>query len=316
MLVRCFLCPSSWEMMPQAGVDACPACGAMLVWPACPRLDRSRQSRERAASRLNLGALRYGVMPYTMRKLIVHRQDSDRFYTRTAWNIQQRTPMLCVGAGHGSRARDIGSPPDPRSIDPWAVDPSRVADATRCVATCPACAGAKKVQCSSCRGVGRLTCNYCAGTGLGFGKKGLKNCPSCRGRGNRDCPACTNGLHGCPTCDKTGRVYAWIEIVQQRLSVACVLADFEVERAHARVKQVEDFDAAPAALPTDMIADTGWRAPSDGAWKLPPELVPQLNHRTQRVIGVRAQMLSAPATRFTYSTRFSSGTVELAVSDD
>jgi hypothetical protein len=246
-----------------------------------------------------------------MKSLVEQCQELDRFYIRTGWNIEERIPTLRFIAGHGTRAKDTIALPDPRTVDPWAVDPKTVPGDTRRVATCPTCAGAKKVYCSPCVGSGRLRCNYCLGTGRSFGKKGLKQCPGCRGRGDRDCPNCTNGLHGCPSCDKLGRVIAWIEVTIQRKGTVCVLADVDIEQAHADLRQVYDFDRPASELATDLLADTGWRAVNSG-WQLPRDLVPRLDLRTQRAIGIRVQSLCASTTRFTYSTRLATGTAELA----
>lgn len=246
-----------------------------------------------------------------MKSLIEQYQELDRFYFRAGWNIEERIPVLRFIAGHGTRAKDMVAVPDPRAIDPWAVDPKAVPSDTRRVATCPTCAGAKKVRCSPCAGSGRLRCNYCLGTGRGFGKKGIKQCPGCRGRGDRDCPNCTHGSHGCPSCGKLGRVIAWIEINTLRKGAVCVLADVDIEQVHVDVRQVHDFDRPALGMPTAVLADTGWRA-VNSSWQLPRDLVPRLDLRTQRAIGVRVQSLCASTTRFTYSTSLATGTAELA----
>lgn len=311
MLIHCFSCPSSIEVSAEAGVASCPACGALLVWPGQPSPVRAGDHHDRAQRQLCRAVLRYGVTPSTMRGLIEGHEQFDRIYARAAWHIEQRTPALRCAPGHGSRATDAGPLPKPDLFEPWAHDPKQVPFDTRCVATCPRCTGAKKVTCSDCVGIGRVACGYCRGTGRVPGKRGSKNCPSCRGRGDSDCPSCTRGLIGCPTCDKVGRVFAWLEIAIHRSVTARVSADFEVERAHPCVREAADFDRARAELPADLLADTGWRGLLEG-WKLPSELVLPIDRRTERALAVRVQALSAPVTSFTYSTRWQQSRVELA----
>lgn len=318
MLVHCFTCASTLDVAASAGATGCTSCGELLVWPVCATAPaqaneptRETQSRERAQRRLALYALRYGVMPWTLARIIEDREERDHIYARIGWQLEQRTPTLRHGPAPGARARDVSAPPNPAQIDPWGCDPARLPTETRRVVVCPSCAGTKKIVCRDCEGVGRLRCLRCLGSGKVMGKKRLENCPSCRGRGDRDCPACTNGRRGCPTCQQSGRVHAWIEIVSQRFVTITVRAGFEVEQAHPDVRDPADLDRARTQLPADLIADTSWCAPSE-TWQLPADLTPSLDRRTQRVIGVRAQALFTPGTRFTYATRWRRAAVELA----
>src|SRR5690606_10246269 len=104
MIVHCLKCPSSIDAAAGAGVLPCPVCGALIVWPACPKPGGTARNRTQAERSLIRGALRYGVMPWTMKSLIEQYQELDRFYFRAGWNIEERIPVLRFIAGHGTRA--------------------------------------------------------------------------------------------------------------------------------------------------------------------------------------------------------------------
>ena len=230
-------------------------------------------------------------------------------YRRALYVIERRTVHALLAAGHGARRDEVRLPPNPAALDPWSVDPQRIAAESRVVALCPTCVGATTVACVSCRGTARARCGECGGGGKVQGQRGLKNCDGCRGKGDVKCTVCRNGNVECATCAAVGRVFAWLAVEQRTSSRVVSHPDCAATSVHADVDKPADFDAGPAGWPNQLVDDSGVRAPSTRPDR---ELRPDLDKSRDRILSARTQTFSSTVYELDYATAFSAGKVEVA----
>jgi hypothetical protein len=79
---------------------------------------------------------------------------------------------------------------------------------------------------------------------------------------------------------------------------------------HQRRADPADFDAAPEPGPHRLVSDTGVQAP--GSVKLPSQLAPELDRRSDRIRSVRVQRFEAEVHRFAYELPTGSGSLVLS----
>jgi len=208
---------------------------------------------------------------------------------------------------HGARKRDVRPLPDPRTIDPWAVDPQGLSAATLTISSCPSCCGEKKVECPACAGAGRARCQACGGEGKVAGQRGLKKCPSCRGSGASKCSSCRGGRVACPGCEGVGRVRAWLEVELQRSVQVRVHPRSGVSALHRDVTSIADFDRDPNCYRIPLANDSGWIDALPGS--LGAELGAELHPVTDRVLRQRIQRFESTVYKFAYTTRAGEGVI-------
>jgi hypothetical protein len=230
-------------------------------------------------------------------------------YQRALHVVERRTVHALLAPGHGARRDDVRPLPNPLAMDPWSVDPARIAEDSRVVAICSTCAGTTTVACGPCGGTTRARCGTCGGGGKVRGQRGPKNCGSCRGKGDVKCTACRGGQIECATCAGSGRVFAWLAIEQQTSVQVRSHPDCAARSVHFDVGTPMDFDAGPARWPNQLVEDSGVVAPST---RIDRELRPELDRVRDRVVSVRTQAFSSTVYRVGYATAFSRGEVEVA----
>ena len=249
-------------------------------------------------------AARYALLPGTFARLVTSVTVAQERYARAVHHVERRAIAVRALPAYQSKARDVRAFAVPR--DPWSVDPNTIESESRCVTTCPSCDGDKRVRCGTCAGRAELRCGQCAGTGRVMGQRGTKNCPGCRGRGVRKCSECRAGLVGCVTCDRLGRVEAWLTVERSARLEVCVHGSATAIAVHERVRDAADFDAR-ATWPAQLEVDH----------ELPVEqidvaLLPELDALADRVLRSRVQAFESRVARVTFQTALGAGVVELA----
>lgn len=253
-------------------------------------------------------ALRPTLIPrsqFTSSVLSVTRRQER--YARARYDIAERAFVRKTEPAVGVRKQALEEVKE-SALDPWDVDPAKLPSDTRQVCTCFECGGTKEVQCSACNAVGRLRCSTCNGSGQVVGQRGPKNCPSCRGRGNVDCPNCTNGMCACATCERTGKVYTWLEITGSPRREVCVDDPNLASRLHPNVADANDFDRSSWSNTLDAQVELDVARVSG----LPTSLHPRLDARRDRIMNVRVQQFVANIFELKYGTVFGIGIVEFA----
>jgi len=230
-------------------------------------------------------------------------------YRRALYLIEHRAIRVRLAPGHGTRPSDLRASPDPAAVDPWAVEPRRLEEETRVVATCPTCSGKKTVACARCGGSARVRCGECAGSGKVQGQRGLKNCPTCRGRGDEKCLACQSGRVPCEPCGASGRVFAWLALEQQTLSQVKSHPDCAARSVHASIDVPADFDAGPDGWPNQLVEDGGVVL-SPKTWD--SDLAPMTDARADRVLSMRVQTFASVVYEIAYATALSASTIRVA----
>lgn len=143
--------------------------------------------------------------PFFFDKLITSVKEKEEVLTRIATEIHRRDIIQeRVPAPQGYQAR--GQRIDPKSINPWAMTPEQLRQASETLEACKGC-GSRGVQpCSGCGGAGRTTCASCNGSG----KDGATSCATCRGAGSALCAACQGrATVTCTSCAGTRQQLTW-----------------------------------------------------------------------------------------------------------
>lgn len=157
---------------------------------------------------------------------------------------------------------------------------------------CDDCSGRGRVTCPYCGATKKAACSGCSGSGQVEGKRGLKQCPTCRGKGERTCRSCQKGEVACLACSGSGRGPA--RIGQTTRKISRVVSDVPADATwRAAFHDWRDFDAAQyvSHLPNlELIADTGRQDGPIGP--LPPNLA-IASKPGERVVGARVQQLRA-----------------------
>lgn len=226
-------------------------------------------------------------------------------YERALHVIERRTVVLGVAPGLGTTESEQVPLPDPSSIDPWKVRQGELEGRPRVVSICPTCKGLHKTPCRTCEGEGQVACDVCDGAGV----VGRKTCEACAGAGGMPCPSCVRGEIDCPTCAATGRVRAWLALEAKTFSHVAVIADGTGVEAHVNVRSPSDFDAGPSRWKNELFHDTGAVRTTKG---LPPELLPPLDRRMDRLRSTRVQSFASYVHRLPYESPFGSGVIEVA----
>lgn len=261
-----------------------------------------------AVARVARVSRRFLITTRAFRASVIDVKTRREEYARALHVIEHRDVVLRAIPARGKGRSALSELPDPRAVDPWAVDDDQLAK-EKVLCTCPQCAGTKDVLCGTCGGVARVRCLECAGSGRVAGARGPKNCPSCRGAGDRRCPYCRRGYITCPTCAGAGRAYVWLEVVATRhvpvvVAPACVAA-----AAHNNVRDARDFDASRTIWPAELRGDTGNVLPSND---LPLELRATVDPRADRVVSVRVQTFEGKVAVVRFATAFGEGSVIVA----
>jgi hypothetical protein len=249
---RCHACERLDEHANAAGFDVCSNCGRLLVWPTVATDPVASASALQLRGQVREPALRYLVMPWTLKRLLGEPRPSRSILTRICWAI------------------DV----DERHSSPT---------------TCAGCAGSGQCTCATCGGDGRAPCAECGGAGEVPGKRKMKKCPSCRGQGHRKCQDCNKGTLACSSCAGTGRGPARVDVVSRREYRVNVDAPGDLSRWHSPLAEAADFDAITArpSAGVELLADCGWLAVPTS---YPPGSAPPLR-ANERVVGARVQQL-------------------------
>ncbi len=231
---------------------------------------------DRAAAR----AWRYGVTPGTSRRLVTKTSDYVDTYSRALHIVERRQIMLRTVPAP-KRARLRGPLPNPRTPDPWQVDPATIEDETRIIASCPRCNGSERVACPPCDGRGEIRCGGCSGSGRVRGTNRMKNCTVCRGRGTNGCSNCrSTGQVDCPECDASGKVEGWLSLTQTILQPVEVHPMGAAAQVHRRVDDPDDFDRSDTWV-NSLVADDREVDTFDD------HLQPALDRRADRILSTR-----------------------------
>ena len=270
--------------------------------------DAGKQALECAAAKAITSAR---ILPSTFRAAVTRVEEEQQEYRRAAYVIESRTVRLGVATAHGTKKSQVAPRPDPKSVDPWKVDPRALPGDTRTIAVCPSCEGTKKVTCSSCVGAGALRCGECGGGGRVMGQRGPKNCPSCRGNGSRRCPACNgSGRNKCDPCEALGRVRAWLEVAVDRSTQVRAHPKTGAAALHHELELAQDVERDPSVFPFPLVSDTGWGLAMPPG--LAPELIVSIDPFTDRISARRLQVFRPTVFHCHYETRTGSGVVQVA----
>ncbi len=269
-------------------------------------LDQTSDTAMDVAAR---AALRTLTLPSTFRALVTGRERKSETYSRVAYRVERRDVVARFTPASGTRRTDVLAPPNPASVNPWAVDPVTLPAHSRTPCLCPTCRGEGKASCGTCRGGARVGCGSCGATGRVMGQRGPKNCPMCRGQSTVKCPACTRGRVDCFTCDAGGVVVAWLEIERGEQVHVHVHPRDGVASLHADATALEDFDRPSRAFRNQLVADSGWSAAAAVAQL---ELRPHLDAVRDRVIAQRVQRFESTVHEIRFATRWSEGIVRVA----
>ncbi len=242
------------------------------------------------------------MLPRTFVRLATGRVRSDQ-YARALHEIERRTLQRKTAPAYDSKASEVRRPPSTQ-VDPWSVDPATI-EQQRVVCQCPDCLGEKRVNCNACEGTTRARCAQCAGGGRVHGQRG-KNCPSCRGTGERKCSECRGGLAPCVTCDKIGRVEAWLTLTREVRRVVCTGGAAAGIGVHGAFNQPDNFDA-PSVWPADCVDDR-----TGPSLELPGALAPALDPTTDRIRRSRIQVFATRVGRVELPTLLGTAVLEVS----
>ncbi len=139
-------------------------------------------------------------------------------------------------APYGGRERAGAPPVDGSTLDPW-HPPDGLKKSSRYIASCWTCHGDGRVVCVKCGGAGRVGCTSCDGSGKYYGTTAngaqrLLNCKTCRGKGDVVCGPCTRGQVECPTCHRSKKLEAWLEVDASQREDVQIEPDGQVTRAY------------------------------------------------------------------------------------
>jgi hypothetical protein len=229
-------------------------------------------------------ARRYGMRAASFRAAVVGTFRQLEKYERAVHRIERRTAVLRMQPAYRVDER-LQPLPHPERIKPWEIHPEVLPDRTRVVAQCPKCEGSGRVACSSCSVAGVL------------------------GRPSRGCSLCAQGWVHCQTCDKTGRVVAWLAIERSYYEQVRVHPHYLAARVHPGVTRAKDFDKPAEKYPSRLEEDTGWVAPITD---LPESLEPHIDLYRDRISGTRVQSFMVAIYSITYRTAQGRGTIEVA----
>ena len=249
---------------------------------------------------------RYLLTAQAFRRTLTSVTSSDETYDRALHVVERRTVLRKLVPAPAGRGRLSAAIPEPEDVDPWSIEPAVLEKQSRVLADCPACLGAKKVSCPDCDGTTRVRCAYCGGGGRVRGQRGMKNCPDCRGSGRRKCTLCRGGKTECSVCDASGRVEAWLEIQSQILKRVCVHSQTPAAEVHAGLDDPDDFDAGAETWRNQLLNDSGELPPPK---KVPEELSPALDPRTERKRSSRVQKFRGRVYRLRYVTPLGDGVI-------
>ena len=228
------------------------------------------------------------------------RDDVDA-YARALHGVERRIVRIRTISGPG-RSREQRALPSPAEVDPWTIDVSALADASRVVAWCPSCLGSGAATCVACRGAGKMRCPRCEGAGIdGAGAA----CKQCDGAKKLPCAECQGARLPCAECQSSGEVTAWLEVERSTRPVVIVHPMGAAARAHPAVSEVADFDREPSRFVAARVEDTGER-PAGAA---PAELLPARLEPGERVVTTRIQRFQAVRSLVTYGTALAAGVV-------
>ncbi|HMR06751.1 MAG TPA: hypothetical protein PKA88_13270, partial [Polyangiaceae bacterium] len=160
--------------------------------------------------------------------------------------------------------------------------------------------------CAVCSGTSQLRCGFCGGGGSVAGQRGPKNCPTCRGRGTQKCYECRSGQVDCPSCERAGRVEAWL-VLRTSIWHQVRVSSKNASRLHPLVEDAADFDRSPAELPTDLLTD---EFVDEG--RLETSIRPELDSWMDRLERSRVQNFSADIVHFGYATALGVGVLDVA----
>lgn len=253
-----------------------------------------------AASR----ASRYLLTRATLRDIVTTVDPRTDTYERALTVVERRTLRVEIAPGLGTRPEELAPMPEPAGKDPWRVDRAALAR-DQVVCACPACNGERVLPCKRCEGGGRIRCEVCAGAGKLDGRP----CSRCERTGEAPCPSCNRGQVDCATCERIGRVRAWLHLETRTIFHVEVAGDPTGIAAHEGVRSPADFDAGSSRWKNELFHDSGVVPSSAG---VPDELLPPLDPATDRVRSVRVQSFASSVYRLTYVTPLGGGTLEVA----
>lgn len=175
--------------------------------------------RDLAIARAAAHARRYLILGSTFRRCMSAAAVEPQTYSRALHQVERRTLTIQHAPARGAAVGRNDEPPS-ASADPWSFDPATIEQVSRRACLCPSCRGDGTVPCATCRGDAAVRCRACSGSGRVMGSRNrMKNCPTCRARGQVACTACSAGRVACRTCERTGRVEAWLTMQRAQLSL-------------------------------------------------------------------------------------------------
>lgn len=265
--------------------------------------------RDLAVTRAAAHGRRYFIPGSTFRRCISAARVEPQTYSRALHQVERRTLTVQHAPARGAAVGRNDEPPS-ASADPWSFDTATIEQVSRRACLCPSCRGDGTVPCATCRGDAAVRCRACSGSGRVMGSRNrMKNCPTCRARGKVACTACSAGRVACRTCERTGRVEAWLTMQRAQLALVSASGSRAGMAVHACLDQPSDFDAAHS-WPNDLAQDH-----AVDAAQLPAELAPAIDRRTDRVLATRVQTFASPVARVELATLFGRSHLELAGRD-
>jgi hypothetical protein len=243
-----------------AHVPQCPTCGAArqdgatecAYCHSSPNRDgatppvptRSVEAAVTAWGRTIFGAPRH--LGRLIRSVKVEDEVLQRLYTTIVRRDVQEV------RGRGPSGRRTPARMHSTSVDPFAVSPEQLREASQHVTTCDLCGGSGTSVCRGCGGGGRAKCNNCHGSGQErrHYKKSSRmvKCTVCRGGGTVACGDCSaRGTVGCDGCGATGNQSAWLTYRQSDRAMLFV-TDSPVVLGHRQLNEQRKL------LPSDLSA--------------------------------------------------------------
>ena len=114
----------------------------------------------------------------------------------------------------------------------------------------------------------------------------------------------------CGPCDGVGRVRVWLEVRSQPIAQVRVDPDDGIAALHKLRDRLDDLDRPPASFPVPLVQDSQWIQALPES--LGPELSPEVDPRSDRVLAQRIQRFESNVFSFAYATRTSKGTIVVA----
>lgn len=265
---------------------------------------------------------------------VVSVQAYDRIFRRALYRIERRRVVRKIAPYLGTPPQVPSPLPDPARHDPWSTDPDQLERASRVVSVCPVCDGSRLARCDHCDGTGRRDCLRCTYVTLGHARPD-RHCPDCHGVGSSVCRSCWLGRRHCPTCAATGRVLAWLTVDQVTIRTTVVYpsdaksilpvvlpetnyftptGDIHLSPPHTLLDDtgMHSLDrVCTAALVLQDTAQSVHRRMYPLPFELPPELLPDLDGRIDRIAGVQVQTFRTRAHRVVYRTAFCDGQLDV-----